>query len=171
MKLKILLHVDQCFTKLKMQSIQWGWWGVAKVSISSISFLPFSGRQHKMTHKGWYVVALQHNQTVDQNQSMKQGTLPYKVLWQGTLPYTGIFCSIQWLHFAWQQKLRSACASAQADLGLCCQLRDTPKAHCHMANSYDLGLHFKVKWLCYVCANSSVALFFMSILAFTTISG
>ena len=31
-------------------------------TISSISFLPFSGRQHKMTHKGWRVVKPQHNQ-------------------------------------------------------------------------------------------------------------
>ena len=30
--------------------------------ISSISFLPFSGRRHKMTHKGWRVVKPQHNQ-------------------------------------------------------------------------------------------------------------
>ena len=29
---------------------------------SSISFLPFSGRRHKMTHKGWRVVKPQHNQ-------------------------------------------------------------------------------------------------------------
>ena len=30
-------------------------------TISSVSFLPFSGRQHKMTHKGWRVVKPQHN--------------------------------------------------------------------------------------------------------------
>ena len=30
-------------------------------TISSISFLPFSGRRHKMTHKGWRVVKPQHN--------------------------------------------------------------------------------------------------------------
>ena len=30
--------------------------------ISSVSFLPFSGRRHKMTHKGWRVVKPQHNQ-------------------------------------------------------------------------------------------------------------
>ena len=29
---------------------------------STISFLPFSGRRHKMTHKGWRVVKPQHNQ-------------------------------------------------------------------------------------------------------------
>ena len=32
--------------------------------ISSISFLPFSGRWHKMTHKGWRVVKPQHNQSI-----------------------------------------------------------------------------------------------------------
>ena len=31
-------------------------------TISSISFLPFSGRRHKMTHKGWRVVKPRHNQ-------------------------------------------------------------------------------------------------------------
>ena len=31
-------------------------------SISSFFFLPFSGRWHKMTHKGWRVVKPQHNQ-------------------------------------------------------------------------------------------------------------
>ena len=33
-------------------------------SISSISFLPFSGRRHKMTHKCWRVVKPQLNQSV-----------------------------------------------------------------------------------------------------------
>ena len=32
-------------------------------TISSIFFLPFSGRRHKMTHKGWRVVKLQLNQS------------------------------------------------------------------------------------------------------------
>ena len=32
-------------------------------TISSISFLSFSGRRHKMTHKGWCVVKPQHNQS------------------------------------------------------------------------------------------------------------
>ena len=31
-------------------------------TISSISFLPFSRRQHKMTSKGWYFVKPQHSQ-------------------------------------------------------------------------------------------------------------
>ena len=31
-------------------------------TISSISLLPFSGRRHKMTHKGWRVAKPQHNQ-------------------------------------------------------------------------------------------------------------
>ena len=33
-------------------------------TISSISFLPFSGRRHKMTHKVWRVVKPQHNQSI-----------------------------------------------------------------------------------------------------------
>ena len=32
-------------------------------TISSISFLPFSGRRHKMTHTGWRVVKPQHSQS------------------------------------------------------------------------------------------------------------
>ena len=36
-------------------------------AISSVSFLPFSGRRHKMTHKGWRVVKPQHNQSIDEN--------------------------------------------------------------------------------------------------------
>ena len=33
-------------------------------TISSISFLPLSGRQHKMTHKGWCVIKPKHNQSI-----------------------------------------------------------------------------------------------------------
>ena len=33
-------------------------------TISSIFFLPFSGRRHKMTHKGWRVVKPQLNQSI-----------------------------------------------------------------------------------------------------------
>ena len=33
-------------------------------TISSITFLPFSGRRRKMTHKGWRVVKPQHNQSM-----------------------------------------------------------------------------------------------------------
>ena len=32
-------------------------------TLSSISFLPFSGRRHKMTLKGWRVIKPQHNQS------------------------------------------------------------------------------------------------------------
>ena len=33
-------------------------------TLSSVSFLPFSGRRHKMTLKGWRVVKPQHNQSI-----------------------------------------------------------------------------------------------------------
>ena len=33
-------------------------------TISFISLLPFSGRWHKMTHKGWHIVKPQHNQSI-----------------------------------------------------------------------------------------------------------
>ena len=43
-------------------------------TISSISCLPFSGRWHKVTHKGWYVVQPKHNK--------KKTTKPsYMELW------------------------------------------------------------------------------------------
>ena len=35
------------------------------LTISSISFLPFSGRRHKITHKGWRVVKPQNNQYLE----------------------------------------------------------------------------------------------------------
>ena len=37
-------------------------------TVSSISLLPFSGRQHKMTHKGWCVVKPQHSQYFEEFQ-------------------------------------------------------------------------------------------------------
>ena len=33
-------------------------------TISSVSFLPFSGRRHKLTYKGWHVIKPQHNQSI-----------------------------------------------------------------------------------------------------------
>ena len=36
------------------------------LSRSSVSLLPFSGRQHKMTHKCWLAIIHQHNQSVCQ---------------------------------------------------------------------------------------------------------
>ena len=38
----------------------------------SISFLPFSGRHHKMTHKGWHIVKPQHNQSKNFNVKVLQ---------------------------------------------------------------------------------------------------
>ena len=40
-------------------------------TISSIFFLPFSGRRHKMTHKGWRVVKPQLNQSWDHRTNSK----------------------------------------------------------------------------------------------------
>ena len=44
-------------------------------TISSISFLPFSGRQYKLTHKGWRVIKPQHNQ-----KALGQGQITTKIL-------------------------------------------------------------------------------------------
>ena len=36
---------------------------LSSLLLSLLSLLPFSGRQHKMTHKGWRVIKPQHKQT------------------------------------------------------------------------------------------------------------
>ena len=52
-------------------------------SLSSISFLPFSGRRHKMTLKGWRVVKPQHNQSIMEKWENYQVDIPsYLDLWQ-----------------------------------------------------------------------------------------
>ena len=63
--------------------------------ISSISFLPFSGRWHKMIliHKGWSVVKSQHNQSMYPNKNVfgyngwfaKTNKDPIKVLYRGSV--------------------------------------------------------------------------------------
>ena len=51
----------------------------------SISFLPFSGRWHKMTHKGWHVVKCQHNQSVHRafNYHHSIVSIWLKLCWKG----------------------------------------------------------------------------------------
>ena len=44
-------------------------------TISSISLLPFSGRQHKMAHKGWRVVKSQHNRKQNKRNCNRKGHL------------------------------------------------------------------------------------------------
>ena len=45
-------------------------------TISSISFLPFSGRRHKMTHKGWHVIIPNSiNQSMKNNSQLKNAPL------------------------------------------------------------------------------------------------
>ena len=44
-------------------------------TISSISFLPFSGRRHKMTHNGWRVVKPSQNQSIKNLKQSKDVTL------------------------------------------------------------------------------------------------
>ena len=52
-------------------------------TISSISFLPLSVRWHKMTHKGWRVIKLQHNQIHVNCLPSKQFTCNVKsLLWK-----------------------------------------------------------------------------------------
>ena len=46
-------------------------------TFSSISLLPFSGRRHKMTHKGWRVVKPQHNQSIITEYSWETLFIPY----------------------------------------------------------------------------------------------
>ena len=51
----LFLHFHSCSSFFPVLSFIYS-------TISSISFLPVSGRRHKMTHKGWCVVKPQHNQ-------------------------------------------------------------------------------------------------------------
>ena len=46
----LFLYFHSCFFPVLISS-----------TISSVSFLPFSGRWHKMTHKGWHVIKPEHN--------------------------------------------------------------------------------------------------------------
>ena len=61
-------------------------------TISSLSFLPFSGRRHKMTHKGWRVVKRQHNQPVillrilKVNWCMNIIIWDYELVWSNSWP-------------------------------------------------------------------------------------
>ena len=52
-------------------------------SLSSISFLPFSGRRHKITLKGWRVVKPQHNQsnlyTIYEGKSISNQPIPFSI--------------------------------------------------------------------------------------------
>ena len=49
---------------------------------SSISFLSFSGRRHKMAHKGWHVIKCQHNKKKSATIIVIQLTL----FWHNQLP-------------------------------------------------------------------------------------
>ena len=53
-------------------------------TISSISFLPFSGKRHNMTHKGWRVVKPQHDQSnnLDMGSLNHWGLMIAQVRWQ-----------------------------------------------------------------------------------------
>ena len=51
----LFLHSHSCSSFLPVISF-------ISSTISSVSFLPVSGRRHKMTHKGWCVIKPQHNQ-------------------------------------------------------------------------------------------------------------
>ena len=52
----LFLHFHSCSSFFPCPSL-------SSPLLSSISFLPFSGRRHKMTLKGWRVVKPQHNQS------------------------------------------------------------------------------------------------------------
>ena len=54
----LFLHFHSCFSFFLSLSF-------ISSTISSISFLPFSGRRHKMTHTSWRVVKVQLSQSVN----------------------------------------------------------------------------------------------------------
>ena len=78
-------------------------------TISSISFLPFSGRRHKMTHKGWCVIKPQHSQ------------LCILAVWSESTE-----CSVDSqeskISTGKQQRIWLDCTSSQSDQSLCCVL-------------------------------------------------
>ena len=81
-------------------------------SISSMSFLPFSGRQHKMTHKGWCVIKPQHNQfailqTLDSEQLASE-----EVNWSGSA-----LCVIQYVNL-YQQSGSCNLFGCQLEVGV-----------------------------------------------------
>ena len=71
-------------------------------TISCVSFLPFSGRWHKMTHKGWRVVKPQYNQSTSKSRT-ENTKLPIwvdkKSFWQRIcFPMkTRFFCCCCWV--------------------------------------------------------------------------
>ena len=71
-------------------------------TISSISFLPFSGRQHKVTHKGWRVVKPQYNQSIN----------PEEANWSGSALFV-----IQYVNFC-QQSISCNLIGWQFEVGM-----------------------------------------------------
>ena len=63
---------------------------------STISFLPFSGRWHKMTHKGWHVVKPQFNQSKCEENSKKKNHLLIINFIFGSNSHLGVYvwCSL-----------------------------------------------------------------------------
>ena len=65
-------------------------------TVSSISLLPFSGRWHKMTHKGWRVIKPQHNQLhylLLNHWAEFNQTLHHFPSWKGCTRATLFFCA------------------------------------------------------------------------------
>ena len=57
----LFLHFHSCssFFSVPLSSLS------LSPTSSTISFLPFCGRQHKITHKGWHVDKPKHNQSIN----------------------------------------------------------------------------------------------------------
>ena len=64
----LFLHFHSCSSFFPVPSF-------ISSTLSSISFLPFSGRRHKMTLKGWRVVKPQHNQSISLSLSLSLSLL------------------------------------------------------------------------------------------------
>ena len=67
--------------------------------ISSIPFLPFSGRRHKMTHMGWCIVKPQHNQSINLEKGQRR---PVTTGWVPAVLATGGLQAFSLLFWLWQ---------------------------------------------------------------------
>ena len=81
-------------------------------TISSISFLPFSGRWHKMTHKSWHVVKPQHNHANQYRCFCKQCRIQMRWFITSHLIRIYTVCHCHWF-LTWTPICNSGCVQIQ----------------------------------------------------------
>ena len=85
-------------------------------TLSSLSFLPFSGRRHKMTLKGWRVVKPQHNQSIMANSTVCQSKWKPIVEPRRAKPKTYRQAPTHWLKFYEETVIESEARTAVVQL-------------------------------------------------------